>query len=191
MVARELLDAGNFEQAEPHIGHPVEELYGGIESELAERSVPEFKSTLTQLSDLAKSAPDSGEMPDQFQASMQAIDQAIAALPADQRQSPEFVMDVIVRTLKTAAAEYEAAIADGKIVEVVEYQDSRGFVMYADQLYQTIADQMSQTNPEGHAKIVADFEALKPIWPSVMPPETPVEPPETVYGLVADIELHQ
>jgi len=36
--------------------------------------------------------------------------------------------------LKTAE-EYKAAIANNKFVELIEYQDSRGFVLYAEDLY--------------------------------------------------------
>ncbi|MBD2257059.1 hypothetical protein [Pseudanabaena sp. FACHB-2040] len=189
MVAEELMAAGQPEQAEPHIGHPVDELYGDVETQLSERNVPQFKGTLTELHDLSKSAPDSAQMPEQFKASVSAIDGAIAAIPADQRQSPEFVMAVINRTLQTAAAEYEAAIANNEFVEVIEYQDSRGFVLYADQLYQTIADEMSQSDPEAHETISASLEELKAAWPSVTPPATPVKSPEVVNGLVSEIEL--
>lgn len=189
IVAQELIAAGSYEEAEPHIGHPVEELYGGIEEQLETRNVPQFKSELNELHDLAKSAPESPQLKDEFQTSMAGIDSAIAALPEDQRQSPEFVMDVIVNTLSTAAEEYEAAIADNQIVENVEYQDSRGFVLYADQLYQTIADEMSETQPDAHAVITQNLDQLKTIWPSVTPPETPVESPDAVYSLVSKIEL--
>ncbi len=187
-VAEELINEGSYAEAEPHIGHPVEELYGGIESQLTERNVPQFKSELTKLHDLAKSAPTDPQLKAEFQTSTTSIDSAIAALPEEQRQSPEFVMDVIVNTLRTAAEEYEAAIADNQIVEVIEYQDSRGFVLYADQLYQTIANEMSQSRPDDHAVISQNLAELQTVWPSVTPPETPVQPPEAVYELVSEIE---
>jgi len=40
--------------------------------------------------------------------------------------------------LKTAAEEYKAAIANNKFVELIEYQDSRGFVLCAEDLYKTL-----------------------------------------------------
>lgn len=188
MVAEELIAAGSYEEAEPHIGHPVEELYGGVESELAERNVTPFKDQLNELLDLTKSAPESPQVKTEFDESMAAIDGAIAALPADQRQSPDFVLEVISHVLKTAAEEYEAAVVDGKIVEAVEYQDSRGFVVYADQLYQTIAQEMEQTRAEDHAAIAKSLQELKTVWPTVTPPETPVKPPADVHILVLQVE---
>jgi len=139
--ANSLVRAGNYEEAEPHIGHPVEELYSDIEAELPARNVADFKPTLVEMQDLFKSAPESPETQQAISDSLAAIDGAVAALPAEKSQSPELVMDVIVELLKNATAEYEAAIANNKFVEVEEYQDSRGFVLYAEELYQNISEQ--------------------------------------------------
>lgn len=179
----------NYEQAEPHIGHPVEELYGSIEGELIQRNVPQFKSTLNELYSLVKSVPDKPQTTTAFKASEQSIDKAIAAIPAIERQSPEFVLNVMNQMLKTAGEEYTAAIANNKFVELVEYHDSRGFVMYAEDLYQTIGQQMSQERPENHQKITASLEELKTAWPSVNPPTTPVKTPSEINGLISTIEL--
>jgi hypothetical protein len=91
--------------------------------------------------------------------------------------------------LTTAADEYEAAIAEGKFVELVEYQDSRGFVLYAEELYKTIAEQMSQENPAAHQVITSSLAELKTAWPAVNPPATPVKTPSEVRDLVSKIKL--
>lgn len=188
-VAKELMDQGKYDEAEPHIQHPIEELYGEVETELSERNVPQFKSELSQLHDLAKSAPDKPETTQAFDTATKSIDTAIAAVPDNERQSPEFVLNVINQMLSTAAEEYEASIADGKFVELVEYQDSRGFVLYSESLYQTIADQMSQEQPEKHKAITENLEELKSAWTSVTPPATPTKTPSEIHSLVSNIEL--
>ncbi|MBE9127679.1 MULTISPECIES: hypothetical protein [unclassified Coleofasciculus] len=188
LVAQELLEQGKPDQAEPHIGHPVEELYAEVEKQLPERNVKEFKTPLTKLHDLVKSKPSASEVTTQYDAAVQGIDEAIAAIPADKRQSPEFVLNVINEMLDTAGEEYDAAIANGKIVEAIEYQDSRGFVIYADTLYQTIADQVSQENPEAHQAIESSLTDLKQAWPSVNPPDNPVKTPDEVSKLIKTIE---
>jgi len=81
--------------------------------------------------------------------------------------------------LKTAAEEYKAAIANNKFVELIEYQDSRGFVLYAEDSTKNIADQMSQKRPEDH-KVIAALEELKKAWPAVNPPATPVKTPRSL-----------
>lgn len=187
IVAQTLIEAGNYEQAEPHIGHPVEELYGDIEPQLSKRNVPEFKSTLNQFHDAIKTNPKSDKIKAQYDSSITAIEQAIAAVPQEKLQSPEIILPVINGLLKTAEAEYEAAIANGKVVELIEYQDSLGFVIYAEQLYQSIAQPMSQNYPEKHQNIITTLQELKTAWPSMNAPETSVMTPEKVSELVTKI----
>jgi hypothetical protein len=187
MVAQELIDQKKYKEAEPHIGHPVEEIYGGIEATLTTRKLPQFKDQLNKLSDLIKTAPDSPELPVAYKAAMAAIDGTIAAVPAAQRDSPEFVLKVMSGLLNTAADEYKAAIADGKFVELVEYQDSRGFVLYAEQLHQGIAAAPGKTDPAKYAATQKSLEALKAAWPTVNPPAAPVKTPDEVAALVKSI----
>jgi hypothetical protein len=60
LVAKELLEQNQPKQAEPHIGHPVEEIYVDVEEQLNERKVKEFKTNLVSLTDLVKSNPKDG-----------------------------------------------------------------------------------------------------------------------------------
>jgi len=189
LVAKELLDAGKVDQAEPHIGHPVEEIYADVEDQLNERKVPEFKTTLIKLQDLIKAgAKDPAQVNAEFNTSMQAVDGSIAALPEAQRQDPKFVLQVINGLLDTANSEYGAAVANGKISAVIEYQDSRGFVMYAETLYQNIAAQVAKTNPDIDKAIVANMTELKANWPTAIAPPAPVKTTEQVALLVKAIE---
>ena len=190
-AAQELIAIGNYEQAEPHIGHLVEELYSDIETVLPEKGVEDFKPTLSQLQDLIKSAPDSPEVKTLLEESSASVDGAIAAIPEEKRNSPEFILNSMVEMLKNAAIEYEAAIANNQFVEIVEYQDSRGFVFYADELYQVVADQKSQEDPEGHQVISDTLAELKTAWPTIEPPEAPLKEPSEIYSLVSQIEFNK
>ncbi|MGK7960485.1 hypothetical protein [Crocosphaera sp.] len=188
MVAQQLIAEGKYEEAEPHVGHPVEELYGDIETQLSKRNVTDFKVTLNQFHDGIKTNPKSDKMKELYDSSMSAIDEAIAAVPPEKLQSPETILPVINGLLKTANAEYKAAIADNKFVELIEYQDSMGFVVYAEELYQPIATTMSENYPEKHEVITATLTELKTAWPSVNAPETPIMTPEKVDELVTKIK---
>ena len=186
-VAKELLDLGKPEQAEPHIGHPVEEIYADVEGQLSERGVADFKSTLIGLHDTVKAgAKDQAKVEQDFAASMNAIDSAIAKLPESQRKSPKFVMQIIAGLLETAKDEYDAAVVDGKIEEPIEYQDSRGFVRYASELYQSVSAGLKPEISDKMTKILAD---LATAWPEALPPEVPVKSPEQVESLVKEVEL--
>jgi len=90
--------------------------------------------------------------------------------------------------LDTANSEYDAAIADGKIKEIIEYQDSRGFVLYSDQLYKTIAAQMNQEFNVEHTKLGSNISKLKTAWPSAIAPNVPVLTTSQVSDLVKSNE---
>jgi len=184
LVAKELLDLEKPDQAEPHIGHPVEEIYADVEEQLTERNVKEFKTTLANLQGLIKSKPKDAKVATTFTEAITAIDGAIAVLPVSQRTSPKFLLQVINGLLDTANSEYAAAIADGKVKEIIEYQDSRGFVAYADQLYAAIAPQLTKEHPDIHAKLSSNITKLKTAWPTAIAPKVPVLTVAEVADLV-------
>jgi hypothetical protein len=188
LVAKELLDAQLPKQAEPHIGHPVEEIYLDVEEQLNERQVPEFKGTLIGLQDLVKANAKNTKVKTEFDQSMQSVDQAIQVLPEQQRQSPEFVLQVVNELLDAANSEYQAAIANGKITETIEYQDSRGFVNYADTLLGQISEPLKKANPEAQQAIADSMAQLKTAWPSAQAPSQPVMTPEQVSQHIKTIE---
>lgn len=188
IVAKQLMDDGKIEEAEPHIGHPVEELYSDVEEQLEARNIPEFKTALNQLHDGVKAKADSSKLNPDYDAAIKAVEGAIAAIPETQLQDPQFVLSALNEILETVDEEYSAAVVDGKIVEAIEYQDSLGFILYSENLYQTIADQMSQTNPEAHQTITANLTELKKAFPSVIPPEMALNTPDEVSELVKEIK---
>ncbi len=188
LVANELLDQQKPKEAEPHIGHPVEEIYVDVEDQLNERNVKEFKTSLMSLQDLVKASPKSPQVENNFDTSMQSIDGAIAALPESQRNSPAFVLQVVNELLDAANSEYGAAIADNKVTALIEYQDSRGFVLYANNLYQGISNQMAQVHPNEHQAISTNMSELTKAWPAVNAPTTLVKTPDEVTQLVTTIE---
>ena len=188
LVAKELLEQNQPKQAQPHIGHPVEEIYIDIEEQLEERKVKEFKSNLVNLTDLVKSNPKDAKIKTNFTTSVQAVDSAIAVLATEERSKPAFIVQVINSLLDSANSEYGAAIANGKITAPIEYQDSRGFVTYSHELYQGISSQMMQEHPEEHKAIDTAFVELVKVWPTAIPPAQAVKTPEDVTKLVKTIE---
>ena len=189
IVAKELLDLNKPQQAEPHIGHPVEEIYVDVEDQLQERNVKEFKTTLIGFQDLVKSnSKDANKVAANYKESMQAVDGAIQGLPETQRQSPQFVLQVINGLLDAANSEYGAAVANGKVSAAIEYQDSRGFIDYADSLYKNISDKMAKEHPAEHKAIADSMTKLKTAWPAVTAPSATVLTTEQVSQLIKTIE---
>lgn len=188
IVAQQLLALQQPKQAEPHIGHPVEEIYVNVEDQLNERHVKQFKNDLIGLQDLVKSQPKSPQVTTNFKTAMQGVDTAIQAISTTERQSPQFVLQVINGLLDAANSEYMSAIANGKVAAVIEYQDSLGFVTYANNLYQGINSTMRSSHPEAHKAIVAKMAELKKTWPTATAPPAPVNTPAQVTLLIKAIE---
>lgn len=190
LVAAELLALNQPQQAEPHLGHPVEEIYVDIQEQLPERKVDEFSDVLTKVQDMVKSKSDNtaedAQIKGAFTTATQAIDKAIAALPATQRQTPAFTLQVINELLDTAAAEYTAAISDGKIAAAIEYQDSRGFVQYAKD---TLLKDIEAKLPAATAKqLTEQLAKLYEAWPAAIPPAAPVISADALAAQVKSIE---
>jgi len=188
IVAEELLNLKKPEQAEPHIGHPVEEIYADIQDQLSDRQVAEFSDVLTNVQNLVKTKPNDPQLKTEFVNATAAIDKAIAALPESQRQSPEFVLNVINGILDVAGAEYAAAITQGKISEIIEYQDSRGFVIYVTSLYKEVEPKLSKDKADAGKDIKTSLGELFKAWPSPIPPAAPVLSVDTVVGKIKTIE---
>jgi Helix-hairpin-helix motif len=189
IVAGELLKLNLPDQAEPHLMHPVEEIYVDIQDQLSERNVPEFSNVLTKVQDLVASKPNDPQIQAAYDDAMTAIDKAIAALPADQLKKPSFVLQSVNEMLDTAAAEYTAAISNGKISAAIEYQDSRGFVAYAkNKLLKDIQPQLAQQNAGLDKDLLSKVETLYTAWPQPVPPQTPVKTVDQVVSQVKAIE---
>jgi hypothetical protein len=180
IVAGELLALGRSQAAEPHAGHPVDELYSGIEKALTERKTPQFKAILVKLLDQVRLEPTSPDTRATLLQANQAIAQAIAAVPATVRNNPATIAAVARSLALTAASEYRAAVDGQQVVEVIEYQDSRGFMLVAKSLVQNSQD--SSLKPM--AKIL---NSMMLAWPSIEPPARTTLSNEQVQQLANDL----
>ena len=87
--------------------------------------------------------------------------------------------------LKVAQSEYAAAVEDGKIVA---YQDGRGFVYYAHQMFETIAPELETADRRSVDDMRWAFVELKTAWPRPMPPENAAMTVQAVAGRIGRIE---
>jgi hypothetical protein len=188
IVAGELLEQGTPDQAEPHLGHPVEELYADIEEPLRSHNSPPFKTTLEEVHTLAKYKPADPRIQAGYGEVLAAIDQAIETVLKQTPQSPEQSLQVLGEILNAVDAEYAAGIANNRIVARIEYQDSRGFVLYCEKLYRTIAPQIKKKDSAAAQELDASFAHLKKAFPSVNPPPQPVLQPQQVSQLIKEIQ---
>jgi len=142
LVAGELLAQGGLQAAEPHVGHPVDELYRALQPAIAERRIAPFLPVLEDLRQQVRIDPAGPSTAKKLAAARQAVAAAARSLPVSATSDPATVMALVRQLAATASEEYGAAVAEGRVVEVIEYQDARGFLLEAQQLLQatTAAD---------------------------------------------------
>jgi hypothetical protein len=188
LVGGELIEAGRWADALPHFLHPEEEIYASIRDQIKAYNVAPFQVALKALSQTVKA-----KNKDAYTRARAALDERLAAaeaaVMAKEANGPYFVFETALEVLQVAADEYEAAIEKGRIVNVVEYQDARGFVLEADRLLATIMPAISAKNADAAKTVQASLNDLKSIFPSVTPPKQPVKDIGPFLSDVSKLEL--
>lgn len=186
IVGKELLKLGEYEQAQPHFGHPVDEIYELLKPQLSARNLADFKQSLVVLFELVKFTPQDNKVMTQYDLVMKQLDQTIASLPENKQQSPDFILKVIKNLLVTAQEEYNESIIDNQIVENIEYQDARGFVLYSDILYQNINKILAKKDSQLERKLSNSLTEIKQAFPTPLPPENPIKSPDEMSKLITN-----
>ena len=188
LVGAELIEAGRWADAMPHFLHPEEEIYASIRDQLKTYNVAPFQVALKALSQTVKA-----KNKDAYTRARAALDERLAAaetaVKAKEENGTYFVFETALEVLQQAADEYEEAIEKGRIVNVVEYQDARGFVLEVDRLLSTVMPAISAKNADAAKAVQASLNDLKSIFPSVMPPKQPVKDIGPFLSDVSKIEL--
>jgi hypothetical protein len=170
LVAQELLDQRQYNAAEPHVGHPVDELYGALQPALQNRGIPPFLPALEALRQQVRLNPGAPETAVSLAKAQQALAAVTQSVNGDTTTPDPMVLTVVRQLGETAAGEYDAALAGDQVVEVIEYQDARGFLLEAQRLLSgAIASQ-----PADAAALKArqtTVAAMLKAFPTVMPPQ--------------------
>lgn len=170
LVAQELLSRGDAQAAEPHVGHPVDELYGSLESVIAAGRLQPFRDSLEVLRQQVRLAPTSPGTAQKLAKAQQTLQAATTTVAPSLNRQAELMLAVTRQLALSAASEYEAAVADERIAETIEYQDARGFLLQARRLL----SQAIAANPAAAANLqqaLTRIEAMLKAFPSAVPPQ--------------------
>ena len=142
-------ESGNNTLAQTHSLHPIEEVYSSIEDQLVNQNstlnqtlsgaLQNFSSTVTNAT-LQDFESQVGYVNMLLNNSVQAV------VPSSElNNNPAFNASVVGRLLSLAGHEYEEAVANGTIIEVVEYQDAQAFIHRAESIFKSSASRINQT----------------------------------------------
>ena len=147
IIGHDLLRARHNALALPHFGHPVRELYDDIIDYLTAIKFPRFEADLIRLEAAVAKSPGAGETEALYQAAIATLHRARATAPAELRAAIPEMIRICSDTIDAAAGEYGQAVNRGRIDQVVEYHDSRGYISY-------VAEELDRM--QGTAKTPAD-----------------------------------
>ena len=174
MVGHDLLAADKVKLAMPHFGHLVRELYDDIKDYVNEKHIAPFEQALIDLESSAQSNPHGAETEAKYQAVIADLEKAREATPASVRASVPTMIEVCADTIDAASGEYGEALNKGRVDDLGEYHDSRGFITYVTAL----VDKMSASQPSAaDSALIARFKTVLAKAQNIVEPLIPSETP--------------
>ena len=189
LTGDELVKLHRWNVAYPHFAFPTEEIYGVIRDELHAYHTPPFDGVLKALARAvrARNATQYPRLLEKVDAALAAAD---AGLRARQPDWPRFTVAVAVEILKTAADEYEDAVANGRIVHRVGYRTTRGFILQADRMIEILpASELPASDAAALAEIRTEMTRIKSGFASLNAPDRPAMDEKALAGVISQIEL--
>jgi S-adenosylmethionine/arginine decarboxylase-like enzyme len=141
-------ESGNNSLAEAHSLHPIEEVYSSIEEQLVNQNNTLNQTLSAALQNLSTSVTtaDLQDFESQIGNVNMLLNNSVQTLvPSPELNNPAFNASVVGRLLHLAGHEYEEAVANGTIIEVVEYQDAQAFIHRAESIFKSSASRINQS----------------------------------------------
>jgi S-adenosylmethionine/arginine decarboxylase-like enzyme len=142
-------ESGNNTLAQTHSLHPIEEVYSSIEDQLVNQNST-LNQTLSAALQNLSSTVTNAELQD-FESQIDYVNTLLnnsvqTLVPSSElSNNPAFNASVVGRLLHVAGHEYEEAVANGTIREVVEYQDAQAFIQRAESIFSSSASNINQS----------------------------------------------
>ncbi|MXQ10283.1 hypothetical protein [Microvirga makkahensis] len=135
----------------PHFLHPEEAIYASLRDDLKAFNIAPCQAALKSLSQTVRA-----KNKDAYARARAALDERLAAaetaVRAKETRGLYFTLETALEVLQRAADEYEEAVEENRIANVVEYQDARGFVLEADRLVGTVMQEANAKDAEAAKK---------------------------------------
>jgi hypothetical protein len=125
---------GNNTLTQAYIQHPIVEIYDAIEAQLAAADSNHNTLLFNSLNQLSKNADNSdlAQFKKQTNGVNQILDEAIDLVAPGYNST--FTLIVASWLLDAANTEYDSGVRNGKIIQIVEYQDAIGFISRSESL---------------------------------------------------------
>ena len=142
-------ESGNNTLAQAHSLHPIEEVYSTIEDQLVNQNSMLNQTLSGALQNLSSTVTNATlqDFESQIDYVNMLLNNSVQTLvpSSELNNNPAFNASVVGRLLHLAGHEYEEAVANGTIIEVVEYQDAQAFIHRAESIFKSSASRINQT----------------------------------------------
>lgn len=185
-VGRQLAISGFREHAIMHAKHPEDEIYSSLIEVFTARGVEGFAGELQGFLDAVEGG-NSKRIKNKYQELIEAVYQSHSSITVN----TEGLLDLVNRLMQQAAAEYAVGIIDGRVDNVHEYQDARGFTEIA--LLWTRLHLEKSSLSEGDLLVTGHLneklEDVLVMWPALVPSDEVPFDASRLFGLAADVEI--
>jgi hypothetical protein len=142
-------ESENNTLAQAHSLHPIEEVYSSIEDQLVNQNSTLNQTLSAALQNLSSTitTADLQDIESQIDYVNMLLNDTVQALvpSSELNNNPAFNASVVARLLDLAGHEYGEAVANGTIIEVVEYQDAQAFIHRAESIFKSSASKINQS----------------------------------------------
>jgi hypothetical protein len=181
-------ESGNNTLAQAHSLHPIEEVYSSIEDQLVNQNSTLNQTLSAALQNLSSTitTADLQDIESQIDYVNMLLNDTVQALvpSSELNNNPAFNASVVARLLDLAGHEYGEAVANGTIIEVVEYQDAQAFIHRAESIFKSSASKINQSLAHEVEEVNEFFSNLNRAVNNRDNPET-VE--TTINGIIHEI----
>ncbi|MGH6664663.1 MAG: hypothetical protein ACREB2_07130 [Pseudolabrys sp.] len=188
LTGDELVKQRDWSEAHSHFMFPLEEIYGVIREELRTYKTPPFDGALKALVHTV-----AAHNARQYPKALEKVERALAAADADlksrQPDWPRFVVETAIAVLNTASEEYADAVVKERMVHPVGYRTARGFILQADRMIESAADDLKVRNPDALRDMWAGFAQLKRAFAIVNAPKRSPIDEAAMLGIVSRIDI--
>lgn len=152
---------GNNTLTRAHILHPIVEIYDFIEAPLVTVDSNLNHTLYTSLDALAQNVEklDVSQFTEEAEKSNRMLNDAIKRIVPQENST----LNLIVASwlFEVANTEYEGGVRDGKVIEIIEYQDAGGFISRAESLVKDAIPMLNQTMKSSAEDVLSLISPLK------------------------------
>jgi hypothetical protein len=189
-ASRETYRKGQRVRADVHASHPIQELgyrlwrpVTLVDAELARQ----VETAVRQVGTAADGKTASRDYDALVGRALELLDRAVArVVPAPVRDDPGFQAAVLNTILDSVVEEYDEAVAQGKVVLEIEYQDAWSFLQRARARWPALRERIARASPDVVTAVDARLGELARAMPGIAPPAAPV-PADRVKAAVQAI----